>query len=124
MRNSRWGFALPRRFNQQQQRQPQREQKKALMWRKDSGLRARALHHFLVEVARRALSLAVESHHSTGRNSMICQTVGRLAWPRNGFSVRTLALRVTRQFLWVVVMGLCAGTAGAVEQATAPETAR
>jgi len=55
---------------------------------------------------------------------MISQTVRRQAWPRNGFNVRTLALSVTRQLLWFVVMGLCAGTAGAVEQATAPETAR
>lgn len=56
---------------------------------------------------------------------MIFQNVWRRAWPQNGFNVRTLVMSVTRQLLWVAVMGLSAGAAGAVEKATtAPETAR
>ena len=55
---------------------------------------------------------------------MISEKLWRRAWPQNGFNLRTLASSLTRQLLWVVVMGLCAGAAGAVEQATGPETAR
>ena len=54
---------------------------------------------------------------------MICQAVGRRAWPRNGFDFRSLA-RGSRQLLWVVVMGLFASSAGAVEPLTGSEPAR
>jgi len=55
---------------------------------------------------------------------MICQTVGRRLWPRNGFNFRMLAPSVARRLLWVVVIGLFASNAGAVEPGTAPETTR
>src|SRR6185436_1431397 len=55
---------------------------------------------------------------------MICQTGRRLAWPRNGFSFGTLASSVTRRLLWFVAISLFAGSAGAVEQAAAPEPTR
>ena len=55
---------------------------------------------------------------------MICQTVGRRLWARNGFNFRMLAPSVSRRLLWVVAMGLFASAAGAVEPGTAPETTR
>ena len=56
---------------------------------------------------------------------MICQKLWRQAWPRNGFNVRTPGVELTRQLLIVVaLMGLFAGGAVAVEQATGPESAR
>jgi uncharacterized protein len=55
---------------------------------------------------------------------MISEKRWRRAWPQNGFNLRPLALSATRPLLWAMVMGLFAGAAGAVEQATAPEPAR
>ncbi len=55
---------------------------------------------------------------------MICQKLWRPGRPQNGFDIQSVTSRVTRTLSWIVLIGLFAGTAGAVEQPITPESAR